>query len=184
VLRYRNSQEAKCLLWFAASVSPLAWMLFVGSGRAEMSVLYRAALVLPMPLYTGDGIRLDKGKCEIEIRSEKAHAFLAFLRNGALIALVNGRSMGAEVGADKLPDLPMLGTIYLYPPGPPRIQEKEEKSSVTFAEHLVSRPWKAALRIYRYSNPQRREANFMLQEEAKPGEWSWTEFKLFLQKPS
>jgi hypothetical protein len=184
VLRHQNSTEEKCLLWFAASILPLAWVAFAGSGRAEMSVFYRGELVLPMPLYTGDGIRLDKGKCEIEIRSEKAHAFLAFLRNGALVALVNGRPIGAERRADKPPDLPMLGTIYLYPPGPPRIQEKEEKSSVTFAEHLVSRPWKAVLRVYRYSNPQRREVNFMLQEESKPGEWSRTEFNLFLQKPS
>ena len=149
-----------------------------------MSVFYRGGSSCLCLSIQGTGFGLIKGSARLRSVPEKAHAFLAFLRNGALVALVSGRSMGAEGRGDKAPDLPMLGTIYLYPPGPQRIQEKEEKSSVTFAEHLVSRPWKAVLRVYRYSNPQRREVNFMLQEESKPGEWSRTEFNLFLQKPS
>ena len=148
-----------------------------------MSTSYRGELELPTSLYTGDGIQLEKGKFQIEIRSEKGRYFLVFLRSGELISLVNGRSPNAEE-ISKHPDLPMIGTVYLSPPGTPGGPEKEERSTVTFTEHLRSRPWKAALRAYRFPDPQSREVDFTLQEESKPGEWSRTDFKLFLKEPN
>ena len=62
-----------------------------------MSVAYKGEIELPTTLYTGDGIELEKGRFEIEIRSEKGLNFLVFLRKGELISLVNGKAMGAEV---------------------------------------------------------------------------------------
>jgi hypothetical protein len=149
-----------------------------------MSTSSRGELELSAPLYTGDGIELAKGKFRIEIRSEKGRRFLAFQRGGDVIALVNGQPSYSGEKVEKHPDLPMIGTVYLYPPEIPREPEKEEKSTVTFAEHLRTRPWKAALRAYRFSDPQSSEVDFILREESKPGEWSRTDFKLFLKKPS
>jgi len=146
-----------------------------------MSVAYKGEIELPVSLWTGDGVQLEKGKFEIEIRSEKGLYFLAFLRKGEIISLVNGQAMGAEVKADKFPDQPMVGTVYLYA-ATPHEPEKDEKSSVTFVEHLRSRPWRAALRVYNYSDPQNREVDFILDEESTPGQWSRTNFKLFLKK--
>jgi hypothetical protein len=149
-----------------------------------MSVSSKGELELPASLYTGEGIQLAKGKFEVEVRSEKEHKFLVFLRNGEIVALVNGQRIGAEEKASKPPDLPLIGTVYLHPPKPSQVQEKEEKSTVTFAEHLRSRPWNAALRAYRYIDPQSREVDFVLEEESKPGQWSRTDFRLFLVKPN
>ena len=164
-----------------AAILPLAWGVFVGSARAQMSIVYKGDIELPTSLCTGDGIQLEKGKFEIEIRSEKGLNFLAFLRKGEIISLVNGQAMGAEVQADKLPDQPMVGTVYLYA-ATPHEPEKDEKSSATFVEHLRSRPWRAALRVYNYSDHQNREVDFILEEESTPGQWSRTNFKLFLKK--
>jgi len=168
-------------LTLAAVILPLAWSSFVGSACAQMSVAYKGEIELPVSLWTGDGVQLEKGKFEIEIRSEKGFNFLAFLRKGKIISLVNGQAMGAEVKADKFPDQPMVGTVYLYA-ATPHEPEKDEKSSVTFVEHLRSRPWRAALRVYNYSDPQNREVDFILDEESTPGQWSRTNFKLFLKK--
>ena len=164
-----------------AAILPLAWGVFVGSACAQMSVVYKGDIELPTSLCTGDGIQLEKGKFEIEIRSEKGLRLLAFLRKGEIISLVNGQALGAEVKADKLPDQPMVGTVYLYA-ATPHEPEKDEKSSVTFVEHLRSRPWRAALRVYNYSDHQNREVDFILEEESTPGQWSRTNFKLFLKK--
>jgi hypothetical protein len=169
-------------LKLAGAILPLTWILFTGSAHAEMSVAYTGDVDLPVTLYTGDGIQLEKGRYEIEIRSEKGLNFLAFLRKGELVSLVNGQPIGAQVKANKLPDQPMVGTVYLYAPRAQQDAEKVEKPSVTFAEHLRNRPWRAALRVYNYSDPQNLEVDFILEEKNASGEWSRTDFKLFVKK--
>lgn len=182
VLHRSISQKFAGRLASAVAILPMACVLVVGSACAQMSVDCKGEIDLPVSLYTGDGIQLVKGRFDIEIRSEKGLDFLVFLQKGEIISLVNGQSIGGHVMADNLPDQPMLGTVYLYSVGTSHEPEKDEKSSVTFMEHLKNRPWKAALRVYRYSAPQNREVAFILEEESKPGEWSRTDFKLFLKK--
>lgn len=165
-------------------VLPISLFFCTRPSYAQMTVSWKGELVLPMSLYTGDGIELEKGKFEVEVRAEKEHEFLAFIRNGEILSLVKGQRIAAEERASNLPDLPLIGTVFLHPPQPSHVQEKEEKPTVTFAEHLKSRPWKAALRAYRYDDPQSKEVDFVLEEESKPGEWSRTDFKLFLAKPN
>jgi len=160
------------------------WLIFLipsaGPASAQISTTYAGDLELPMPLYTRDGTRLEKGKFQIEIRLEKGRHFLAFLRNRQLVSLVDEQPANSAEGSAQLPDLPIIGTVYLRSAGTPLA--KEEKATVTFAEHLGSRPWKADIRVYRYSDPQKNEVYFLLEEELKPGEWSRTQFKLFLHK--
>src|ERR1039458_5504085 len=143
-------------LKLAGTILPLTWILLAGSARAQMSAAYKGAIDLPVTLYSGDGIQLEKGRYEIELRSEKGFNVLAFLRKGELVSLVNGQAIDAQVKANRLPDQPMIGTVYLYAGGASQEPEKDEKPSVTFAEHLRSRPWRAALRVYNYSDPQNR----------------------------
>ena len=88
--------------------------------------------------------------------------------------------MGAEVQADKLPDQPMVGTVYLYA-ATPHEPEKDEKSSVTFVEHLRSRPWKPPSE-FTITLTLKTGRLFILEEESTPGQWSRTNFKLFLKK--
>src|SRR5207244_7727378 len=114
---------------------------------------------------------------------EKGRHFLVFMRNGEIISLVNEQPRNAGEVANSRPDLAMTGTVYLHPPVPPKIREHEEKSTVTFAEHLKSRPWKAALRVYRFSVPKNNQVDLELDEETEPGKWSRTDFDLFLKKP-
>jgi len=167
----------------AAHFHPISLILFAGLTHAQMSASYVGELDLPSTLYTGDGVQLQKGRFQIEIRFEKGRHFLLFMRDGAIVSLVNEKPHDAGEGASQRPDLPMTGTVYLHPPAPPKVREHEEKSTVTFAEHLRSRPWKAALRVYRFSVSQRSEVDVELDEEIKPGEWSRTDFGLFLEKP-
>jgi len=167
----------------AAYFLPISLILFAKLTHAQMSTSYLGEIDLPSTLYTGDGTELEKGRFQIEIRVEKSRHFLVFMRDGEIISLVNERKRETGEEANKSPDLAMLGTVYLHPPVPPKVREHEEKSTVTFAEHLKNRLWKAALRVYRSSDPQSNEVDFQLDEEIKPGEWSRADFGLFLKKP-
>lgn len=166
----------------AAYFLPISLILFAALTQAQMSTSYEGQLDLPSTIYTGNGVPLEKGRFQVEIRSEKGRHFLAFIRDGKTDSVVNEQSRGGEEAAQR-PDLPMIGTVYLHPPAPPTVRGMEEKATVTFAEHLKSRPWKAALRVYRFSTPQNSEVDFVLEEELQPGTWSRSVFELFLKKP-
>jgi hypothetical protein len=179
-----GDRKGKFKLLPSAAFLLITWIWLAAPTHAQMTVSYRGELELDTTVYTGDGIELKKGKFEIEIRSEKGHQFLVFLRGGNVIALVNGGSADNEGKEKKRPDVPLTGTIYLYPPEIPREPQKEEASTVTFAEHLRSRPWKAALRVYGDPSHLNNEVDCVLEEETKPGQWSRTQFNLFLKKPA
>jgi hypothetical protein len=117
-----------------------------------MQTAYWGELTLPLSLYTPDGVQLQSGKFGIQIRTDKGRQFLAFLQGNHVVTVVSGTALQDRLGSGKLPDVPLIGTVYLYAPDILR-EPKEEKATVTFAEHLRSRPWKAALRVYRYANP-------------------------------
>jgi hypothetical protein len=166
----------------AAGFFPISLILFAALTQAQMSTSYEGQLDLPSTLYTGDGVQVEKGGFQIEIHSEKGRHFLVFMRDGKIVSVVNEQPRrGGE--AKQSPDLPMIGTVYLHPPAPPKVREREEKATVTFAEHLKSRPWNAALRVYRSSSPQNSEVDFVLEEELQPGTWSRSVFELFLERP-
>jgi hypothetical protein len=168
----------------AAHFLPVFLILFAGLAPAEMTTSYVGQLDLPSTLYSGDGVELERGRFQVEIRFEKGRHFLVFMRDGEIVSLVNEKSRDAGEEAIKHPDVALMGTVYLHPPAPPKVREHEEKSTVTFADHLKSRPWKAALRVYRSSVPQNNEVDFDLEEEIHPGEWSRSDFVLFLKKPN
>jgi hypothetical protein len=179
-----EDRKRKFKLLPSASILLISWIWLAAPTHAQMTVSYRGELELDTTVYTGDGIELKKGKFEIEIRSEKGHQFLVFLRGGDVIALVNGESADNEAKDKKRPDMPLTGTVYLYPPEIPREPPKEEASSVTFAEHLRGRPWKATLRVYGDPSSPNHEVDCVLEQEMKPGQWSRTQFNLFLKKPT
>jgi hypothetical protein len=183
-VRDNRDGKEKFELLLPATILLISWICLAAPTNAQMTVSYRGELELGTTVYTGDGIELRKGKFEIEIRSEKGRRFLVFLRGGDVIALVNGASANNEGKDKKRPDVPLTGTIYLYPPEIPREPQKEEASTVTFAEHLRGRPWKAALRVYGDPSHLNNEVDCVLEEETKPGQWSRTQFNLFLKKPA
>jgi len=147
-----------------------------------MPVAYWGELTLPIPLYTPDGVQLEPWKFGIQIRREKERRVLVFLHGDQVIDMVSGTALQDHPSSGKLPDVPVIGTVYLYLADVPR-EPKEEKATVTFAQHLRSRPWKAALRVYRYADSGNPAVDFILTEELKPGERLQNVFSLLLSKP-
>jgi hypothetical protein len=184
VLNYRRSIALQ-LLFVAAATVP---QLFASApptsspSASQMPVAYWGELTLPVPLYTPEGVQLEPGKFGIQIRSEKERRVLLFLHGDHVVATVTGTPVESQPSSGKLPDVPVIGTVYLYPPDVPR-EPKEEKPTVTFTQHLRSRPWKAALRVYRYADPANAAVDFIFTEELKPGERLQNEFNLLLSKP-
>ncbi len=161
----------------------IAFVAFPLSG--EMAPAYRARVKLPVTVFTGDGIRIEKGEVDLGLRPGRKRFSLAFLDQGKVIATVNGLPRDSEKAGELVPTVPLTGTIYLRaaPPtkcngsSPAEDEKKKEKNGpqdraeFPLADHLVRRPWKASLRIYGFAQAESDEVHFVFQEEARPGEW-------------
>jgi hypothetical protein len=51
---------------------------------AQTATSYQGKIEHPVGLYSGGGILLETGKFDAEVRSEKRHYFLVFLRTGKI----------------------------------------------------------------------------------------------------
>jgi hypothetical protein len=153
--------------------------LLTGLILAQTGVSYEGKIELPVDLHSGDGLLLEKGKFDLEVRFEKGHYSLAFLRNGKIVVLVNGRSLTNE-DKESPPTIPVVGTVFLRSTAEPIGTEEERHYVKTgrpqYAEQ--TRDWKATLRVYKATNPSSK-VHFIFQERAERGEWTRTEFILF-----
>ena len=87
----------------------LVWAVCL-SAQAPSSL--KVVMRLPVDLYTADGIRLEKGQYEIEVRREKGQYQLAFISGGKAKALVTGRPSTEDAIASSA-TIPLVGTHYL-----------------------------------------------------------------------
>jgi hypothetical protein len=82
-------------------ISDLVWtviilLLLAGPLAAETTGTYKGELALPVDLYSSDGVLLEKGKFEIEVRNEKGNYALIFARKDKTLARVGGRTVSGD----------------------------------------------------------------------------------------
>ncbi|HEX2523984.1 MAG TPA: hypothetical protein VHP35_17875, partial [Terriglobia bacterium] len=57
---------------------------------AQTAGVYKGELQLPVDLYTSEGILLEKGTFEIEVRQEKGHYALVAIKKDKVLARLRG----------------------------------------------------------------------------------------------
>ncbi len=143
---------------------------------------YVSQVYPPRDLYTGEGVLLEKGPYNLQLRWEKGHHSLAFLREEAIIALVNGQSHREEAGEKWI--IPVVGTIFLRSTAQPIGTDEERHYSKTGRAQYEYEPrdWSATMRAYRSVDSENREVRFVLRENGKDGKAKRKDFVLFLDK--
>lgn len=139
-------------------------------------------LYLPMDLYTGEGVRIEKGSYNLELRFEKGHHSLVFLRGERIIAVVNGLPHQEEVSQKWV--IPVVGTLFLRPTAIPIGTDEERHYSKTGQAQYEYEPrdWKATMRVFQSVDEGNKEIRFVLQKTGKLGEPTRNNFLLFLDK--
>ena len=139
-------------------------------------------LYLPMDLYTGEGLRIEKGSYNLELRFEKGHHSLVFLRGERIIAVVNGLPHQEEVSQKWV--IPVVGTLFLRPTAIPIGTDEERHYSKTGQAQYEYEPrdWKATMRVFQSVDEGNKEIRFVLQKTGKLGEPTRNNFLLFLDK--
>ena len=139
---------------------------------------YKGLMRIPIDLVTAEGVRLEKGTYELEVKSETTGCVLSFSSGGHVKAIVSpvSSSNPALISAR----IPVVGTHYLRPSNEPLPTGEERRFSKTGRAQYEeeTRPWKAALRVYKTSG----DAVFFVFQSRGPGrQWNRLCFKLSQQ---
>ena len=158
------------------------WMAGLSGGlwAEDNSKIYAGKMHIPLDLHTPDGVLLEKGIFQVEVRIEKEHHLLVFLRDGQMVAAVNGRSRPGPLEAT----IPILGTTFLHDTAIPIGTEAERHFSKTGRAQYEeeTRDWKAHLRTYRSLEAGGKEIELVFQErQSSYEEWSRVVFSLVLK---
>ena len=70
-------------------LTPILTVLLTCQTLAQTKRLYESELLLPLDLYTNEGVLLQAGKFKLEIRLDQGHHSLLFLRQEKAVAAVS-----------------------------------------------------------------------------------------------
>jgi hypothetical protein len=161
------------------SICLLLGLLMAAGSPQKPAPSFSNLISLPVDLYSAEGVRLEKGQYDVEVRQENGQYSLLFRQNGQTKATLKGEVLKDDA-SDPPTALPLIGTQYLRSSADPVGNEAERHFSKTgLAQYQEEkREWKAALRIY--TTPDQKQALCLFEERQPAGKWSHVQFKLYL----
>jgi len=146
------------------------------SAKAAEPLSYKCLMRIPIDLVTAEGVRLEKGKYELEIKPEAAGNYvLSFSSDGHIKAVVKSVQQSDEALSSAV--IPMTGTHYLHTSDELLLTGEERRFSKTGRAQYEeeNRDWKATLRVYK-ARPD--TAFFIVQVRGTHRQWSHVSFRL------
>jgi hypothetical protein len=144
--------------------------------KASEMPSYKALMRIPIDLITADGVGLEKGTYELELKVVDGGQVLTFSSGGHVRMVVK------PIANDDRPELasasiPVVGTHYLRPSTDPVLSGEERRFSKTGRPQYEeeTRSWRAALRVYRTSG---KSVFFVFDVKGTNWQWNHVPFKL------
>ena len=114
---------------------------------------YTGVMTLPIDLFTLEGTKIEKGRCELEVYvSDGTRWILSFLPENKPRVVMKG-SLAADDFLNMPGMMPLVGTHYMRSSSEPLKTAQERQFSKTglpqYAEQ--ERDWKATIRVYKNS---------------------------------
>ena len=102
------------------------------------------------PLRLPDGVRLEKGQYELEVKPEASGNVLSFSFGGQVKAVVKPVADSDPIISSPA-SIPVVGTHYLRPSTEPLLTGEERRFSKTGRAQYEeeTRQWKATMRVYK-----------------------------------
>jgi hypothetical protein len=155
-------------------------LLFISSHEAEAAEepSYKCLMRTPADLVTAEGVRLEKGQYELEIKPEAAGSYvLSFSSDGHVKAVV--KSVRQSDAALSSAVIPVTGTHYLRTSDEPQLTGEERRFSKTGRAQYEeeSRDWKATLRVYKAPPAT---AFLVMEVRGAHRQWTHVAFRLML----
>lgn len=143
---------------------------------------YQGKLQIPVDLCTADGVRLEKGLYQLEVKQQGRIRVLIFSAAGTVKAVV--KEVTRENSGVEAAGIPLVGTHYLRSSDEPVLTAQERRMSKTGSPRYEeeARDWKAAVRVFRSRTGD--PVFFTFHKRLERGQWSRSHFRLFLSTHS
>ena len=140
---------------------------------------YTGVMTLPIDLFTPEGTKIEKGRCELEVYvSDGTRWILSFLPENKPRVVMKG-SLAADDFLNMPGMMPLVGTHYMRSSTEPLKTAQERQFSKTglpqYAEQ--ERDWKATIRVYKNSK-EPAEIFFIFQVRNAGSQPTRADFKL------
>lgn len=152
--------------------------------EATAGQIYTGVMTIPIDLFTQEGTKLEKGRCEIEVYVfDGTRWILSFVPESKIRVIVKGNLASGDLfnGPGMMP---LVGTHYMRSSAEPLKTAQERQFSKTglpqYAEQ--EREWKATIRVYR-SSSEPGEVFFIFQARNAGSQPTRADFKLRSEAP-
>src|SRR5438874_3762643 len=153
------------------------FLLFISSlaTQAAAAPSYKGVMRVPIDLITADGVRLEKGQYQLEVKLEAKDYVMCFSSGGHVKAVVKPAPQSDTAVASA--SIPVVGTHYLRPSTEPLLTGEERRFSKTGRTQYEeeARQWKATLRVYKTVGGT---VFFVFQSKGSHRQWDRVSFRL------
>jgi hypothetical protein len=148
--------------------------------KASEEPSYKGLMRIPIDLMTPDGVRLEKGQYELEVKPEASGHVLSFSSGGQVKAVVKPVA-DSDLITSSSASIPVVGTHYLRPSTEPLLTGEERRFSKTGRAQYEeeTRQWKATLRVYKSPD---NTVFFVFRSRGPRWQWNHFSFKLSQSK--
>jgi hypothetical protein len=147
---------------------------------AQTAGVYKGELQLPVDLYTSEGILLEKGTFEIEVRQEKGHYALVAIKKDKVLARLRGEMVSEDESLQVSRGMPLTGTLRLEEASE-GAKETANESAANPSPYLSRLSWRVTLRVF--EAPNKNDVVFVFRNNRSAEPSTTVTFRLFRNKP-
>ena len=177
-----RSQQLLVLAALAALVSHHVLAADEG-GNETAEPAFENVIRLPQDLYTHDGQLLEQGMYRVRAQFDRGRPTLVFESSDQAKTTIEGKQR--ERIQQGSPNVPIVGTMFLRSTDSPVGTDAERHHSKTGHPQYqeTERDWKAALRMYRHADPQKKDVLLLFQRRLPGARWESIEYRVYSSRP-
>ena len=178
----RDGQRLLVLTVLAALVSHHV-LAADADGNETAEPAFKNVIRLPQDLYTHDGRLLERGMYLVRAQFDRGRPTLVFESSDQAKTTIEGKP--TERIEQDAPSVPIAGTMFLRSTDNPVGTDAERHHSKTGHPQYqeTERDWKAALRMYRHADAQKKDVLLLLQRRLPGARWESIEYWVYSSRP-
>jgi len=152
-------------------------------GNETGAPAFENVIRLPQDLYTQDGRLLEQGMHRVRAQFDGEKPTLVFESSDLEKTTIEGKP--TERIRQGAPNVPIAGTMFLRSTDNPVGTDAERHHSETGHPQYqeTERNWKAALRMYRHADAQKKDVLLLFQRLLPGAHWESIEYRVFSSRP-
>ena len=182
-MKFIRDGQLLLILAALAALVPVHVQAADEGGNETAAPAFENVIRLPQDLYTQDGRLLEQGMYRVRAQFDGERATLVFESSDLEKTTIEGKP--TESNGQGSPNVPIAGTMFLRSTDNPVGTDAQRHHSKTGHPQYqeTERDWKAALRMYRHADTQKKDILLLFQRRLPGARWESIEYRVFSSRP-